>query len=208
MDREASVSSLEEQGGWLTGVRRRPSPNQDTRPPGTAINLLVIHGISLPPGCYGEGYIDRLFVNTLNTAQHPRLAGLNKLQVSAHFLIERDGALTQYVPLHRRAWHAGESCFQGRPRCNDYSIGIELEGTDNEPYETPQYHVLTTLTHVLQRLYPALSQERIVGHSDIAPGRKTDPGPSFDWQRYRGMLDQPGVEDITATDAPLLRGAS
>ena len=208
MAREASVSSPGEQGGWLTGVRRLPSPNQDTRPPGAVIDLLVIHGISLPPGCYGGAYIDRLFTNTLDPAGCPELAGLEGLRVSAHFLIDRGGALTQYVPLHRRAWHAGQSSFQGRPRCNDYSIGVELEGTDSEPYEEPQYQVLAALTRTLLHWYPGISPGRITGHSDIAPGRKTDPGPCFDWSRYRHLVGAMRVDKVAATARSLRHGAS
>ncbi len=170
--------------GWLTPARHVPSPNCDDRPPGVAVDLLVIHGISLPPGEFGGPYIDALFTNTLAALPlHPDLAGLAQLRVAAHLLIRRNGELAQYVPLHRRAWHAGQSNFQGRERCNDFSIGIELEGTDDTPYTDPQYQVLAALIPVLRAAYPAITAGRIVGHSHIAPGRKTDPGPFFDWTR-------------------------
>jgi AmpD protein len=174
--------------GWLAAARRLPSPNQDRRPPGVAVDLLVVHGISLPPGEFGGPWIDRLFTNTLDPAAHPVFAELVGLRVSAHVLIRRDGGLTQYVPFHRRAWHAGRSAFRGREGCNDFSIGVELEGTDSVPYQDAQYRALARLTRILMAHYPGIAAERIAGHSDIAPGRKTDPGPAFDWQRYRALL--------------------
>ncbi len=176
--------------GWVRPARQYESPNQDARPDAQDISLLVIHGISLPPGEFGGGWVDALFRNTLDTAAHPYFAGLAGLKVSSHLLIDRQGDLTQYVPLHRRAWHAGLSCWQGRERCNDFSVGVELEGTDVTPYTDEQYLTLARLSHALLASYPGLTAERIVGHSDIAPGRKTDPGPAFDWQRYRGMLNR------------------
>ena len=174
--------------GWLEGVRRVPSPNCDERPPETDIDLVVVHGISLPPGVYGGEYIDRLFTNTLDPAAHPDFRPVAGLRVSAHVLIRRDGGLTQYVPLHLRAWHAGASRFEDRTGCNDFSIGIELEGWDRDPYEHVQYQALAELIGTLSAHWPGIRPERVVGHSDIAPGRKTDPGPAFEWRRLRTLL--------------------
>ena len=179
--------------GWLQGVPHHPSPNCDPRPPEAAIDLLVIHNISLPPGEFGGPWIDQLFTNTLNTDAHPWFRdNLVGVQVSAHALIRRDGELVQYVNFEQRAWHAGVSCFDGRERCNDFSIGIELEGSDDRPFEPAQYQTLAALTHTLMTSYPAIKRQRITGHCDIAPGRKTDPGPRFSWQRYHQLLSQPG----------------
>lgn len=174
--------------GWLAGIRRLPSPNCDPRPPGSEPELIVIHGISLPPGRYGGPWIDRFFTNTLPAVADPYFATIQHLQVSSHVLIARDGALTQYVPFNMRAWHAGASNWRGREACNDFSIGIELEGTDDEPYDHRQYPVLAALIAVLQRAYPALAAGAVAGHSDVAPGRKTDPGPSFDWHHLEHRL--------------------
>ncbi|MFZ5593482.1 MAG: 1,6-anhydro-N-acetylmuramyl-L-alanine amidase AmpD [Pseudomonadota bacterium] len=174
--------------GWLQGARCVGSPNQDERPADAAIDLLVIHGISLPPGEFGGGWIDALFTNTLDPQAHPYFQEIADLRVSAHVLIRRDGEIVQYVPFHRRAWHAGQSCFEGRARCNDFSIGVELEGCDDRPYEEAQYTALAELARALMAAYPAITPRRIAGHSDIAPGRKTDPGLAFDWQRFRTLL--------------------
>jgi len=176
---------LDKTGGWVTEAVKIPSPNFNQRPAGQAgeISLLVIHNISLPPGEFGTGMIDALFTNCLPTERHPYFAQLAGLQVSSHFLIERSGQLKQFVSCNERAWHAGTSSFQGRTACNDFSIGIELEGTDDIPYTDAQYSCLEQLIDCLQKSYPLLKHERICGHSDIAPGRKTDPGPAFDWQR-------------------------
>lgn len=174
--------------GWLSGCDWVVSPNCDDRPGPDDISLIVIHGISLPPGEFGGGWIDRLFTNTLPADAHPYFAQIQGLKVSAHALIRRDGKIVQYVPFHRRAWHAGLSSFQGRERCNDYSIGIELEGTDTTPYENTQYEALAGLIRGLLRHYPRLSPQAIVGHSDVAPGRKTDPGERFDWVRLGALL--------------------
>ncbi len=163
------------------------SPNANERPD-NEISLLVIHNISLPPGQYGGGHVAELFTNRLDPEGHPFFREIEGLEVSAHLLIERDGTLTQFVPFDRRAWHAGKSCFEGREACNDFSIGIELEGTDEEPFTDNQYSVLALVTRALLQAYPALTPARITGHSDIAPGRKTDPGPAFDWGRYRASL--------------------
>jgi AmpD protein len=175
-------------GGWDAAARRCPSPNFNERPAGSEISLLVIHNISLPAGCFGTGHVEALFCNTLDCAAHPDFADLEGLAVSSHFLIERDGSLVQFVSCDQRAWHAGLSSWCGRDNCNDFSIGIELEGTDRQPYEDAQYRELVSLTRRLQRRYPSLAAGAIVGHSDIAPGRKTDPGPAFDWARFRSAL--------------------
>lgn len=174
--------------GWLEGVRRSPTPNCDDRPPGTAIDLVVLHGISLPPGEFGGDGIDRLFNNTLDRGAHPHYREVAGLRVSAHCLVRRDGAVTQYASFLRRAWHAGRSSWQGRPDCNDYSVGIELEGTDDRPYESIQYDAAARIVAALMVAYPAIDMERCVGHSDVAPGRKTDPGSAFDWADFRVRL--------------------
>jgi AmpD protein len=174
--------------GWLSPARRVASPNCDERPEDCPTELLVIHGISLPPGEFGGPWIDALFTNGLDVDVHPYFREIEDLRVSAHVLIRRDGEVVQYVPFNRRAWHAGISCFNGRERCNDFSIGIELEGSDDRPYEEVQYRVLADVCRVLLAAYPTLNPERIVGHCDIAPGRKTDPGPYFEWPRLRALL--------------------
>ncbi len=174
--------------GWLLDVRRAPSPNCDARPPGVEAELIVVHGISLPPGEFGGPWIDRLFTNSLPPQAHPYFEKIADQRVSAHLLIDRGGAIAQYVPFHLRAWHAGESSYAGRAACNDFSIGIELEGTDTAAYEERQYHVLARVIGALCRAYPRLSPARLAGHSDIAPGRKTDPGPAFDWPRLRTLV--------------------
>ena len=150
--------------------------------------LIVVHGISLPPDDFGGPWIDRLFTNTLPPDAHPYFASIQTLRVSSHLLIRRDGEPVQYVPFHERAWHAGASSYQGRERCNDFSIGVEMEGADEVPYEPAQYRMLAAAIVTLCDAYPSLSLERIAGHSDIAPGRKTDPGPAFDWQRLYALL--------------------
>ena len=174
--------------GLLDAARFQPSPNCDDRPAGLVVDLIVVHGISLPPGIFGGPWIDALFANTLDPAAHPYFQSIAGLRVSAHLLIRRDGGLAQYVPFHRRAWHAGESVYAGRPRCNDFSIGIELEGADHLPYDDRQYSRLAVVVAALRTAYPTIRPDRLVGHSDIAPGRKTDPGPAFDWTRLRRML--------------------
>ncbi|OUS09976.1 N-acetylmuramoyl-L-alanine amidase [Gammaproteobacteria bacterium 54_18_T64] len=172
----------------MAGARQCPSPNQGERPVDGEVSLLVIHNISLPPGQFGGGYIEQFFTNVLNADEHSYFAEIAELQVSAHLLIDRRGEVVQFVPLSRRAWHAGDSSFAGCANCNDYSIGIELEGTDVEPYSDAQYQSLVQVSRQLLAAYPALKTERIVGHSDIAPGRKTDPGPAFDWAHFFAML--------------------
>jgi AmpD protein len=171
--------------GLAGRARQVPSPNCDDRPPGVTADLIILHGISLPPGDYGGPWIDRLFTNQLPADAHPYFAEVAALRVSAHALVRRDGEVVQYVPFHRRAWHAGQSSWQGRERCNDYSIGIEIEGTDASAYEPAQYAAVAALIAELCRAYPSLSIDRVVGHSDVAPGRKTDPGLAFDWPRLR-----------------------
>lgn len=168
---------------WLTPARRLPSPNCNDRPEPAAIELLVVHGISLPPGHFGGRAIEDLFLNRLDLTADPSFASLEGARVSSHLLITRRGAVTQFVPFHRRAWHAGESAWRGRPGCNDYAIGIELEGTDHRPYTRSQYRKLRLVVETLLNRYPRLSPDAVVGHFEIAPGRKTDPGPSFDWLR-------------------------
>jgi len=174
--------------GRLLGARQVDSPNCDDRPAGQAPELLVVHGISLPPGAYGGPWIDALFTNTLQADEHPYFATLAGLRVSAHLLVRRDGSVVQYVPFHRRAWHAGASRWRGRERCNDFSIGIELEGTDATAYEPAQYVTLGLVAAELCRAYPTLAPEAVVGHSDVAPGRKSDPGIAFDWPLLRARL--------------------
>jgi len=174
--------------GWHSGARRLPSPNRDARPTGAALELVVVHAISLPPGRYGGGSIERLFTNALERHAHPYFAAIADLRVSAHFLIDRDGALTQFVPVHERAWHAGVSSWCGREACNDFSVGIELEGCDDDAFTEAQYAALLALLDDLAPLISEFSAGCIVGHSDIAPGRKTDPGPRFDWARVRARF--------------------
>jgi AmpD protein len=173
---------------FLDGTRYIPSPNCDERPPGCTISLLVVHSISLPPDEFGGNSVIELFTNRLDHEAHPYYRNLLGLKVSSHFFIRRDGETIQFVPCAKRAWHAGVSCWQGRDRCNDYSIGIELEGSDTRPFTDAQYESLTALTRALQSIYPVTD---IVGHAEIAPGRKTDPGPCFDWERYRHACTRP-----------------
>lgn len=171
--------------GWLSGVRKIASPNFDRRPSRSAIDMLVIHNISLPPDQFGGPEIAEFFTNRLDGEAHPYFAQLKGVRVSSHFLIRRDGGLIQFVPCTQRAWHAGVSSWEGRTRCNDFSIGIELEGSDFVAFTDAQYAALARLTRLLQRTYPL---RHLVGHADIAPGRKTDPGPHFDWKRFRAAL--------------------
>jgi len=175
--------------GRLENVTFLPSPNFNQRPDEGDIHLLVIHNISLPPGQFGTGDIQALFLNGLDYDQHPYFDTLRGLEVSSHLLIERDGKVTQFVPFHQRAWHAGVSEYEGRSNCNDYSIGIELEGTDQSGFTDAQYRRLVELSAIIINTYPNIGEKHIVGHSDIAPGRKTDPGESFDWARYRLALN-------------------
>ncbi|MDX1901516.1 MAG: 1,6-anhydro-N-acetylmuramyl-L-alanine amidase AmpD [Gammaproteobacteria bacterium] len=176
--------------GMLTSVRYAASPHYDARPVGTEIDLLVIHSISLPPGDHETQYIEDFFCGEgLDPALHPYFATLQAVRVSAHLLIARGGEVIQFVPFTQRAWHAGESFFDGRTRCNDFSIGIELVGTDDTEYTDQQYARLVEVIFALQAVYPKITHDRIVGHSEIAPGRKTDPGKKFDWQRLKQLLE-------------------
>jgi AmpD protein len=174
--------------GLLAEARYCPSSHCDDRPAGTAVDMVVVHNISLPPGQFGTGAIEAFFCGKLDFTAHPYFATIAALRVSAHLLITRQGDIIQFVPFHRRAWHAGESSYQGKTRCNDFSIGIELEGTDDLPYEERQYRQLAAVISSLRQCYPAITKDRIVGHSDIAPVRKTDPGPAFDWNYLQGKL--------------------
>jgi AmpD protein len=176
--------------GWLNTAKQLESPNADLRPDPQDISLLVIHNISLPPEQFGGPYIEQLFSNKLDPKDHPYFRDIYTLKVSSHLLIDRDGNITQFVPLNKRAWHAGVSEFQGRQRCNDFSIGIELEGADHIPYTHNQYSALAEVTLDIIGQYPMITQKTIVGHSDIAPGRKTDPGEAFDWNRYRCLINE------------------
>lgn len=183
-------------GGWLRRARRIESPNQDERPPGMPVDLLVIHYISLPPGVFSGDAIERLFTNRLAGHEDSHLASLSTLRVSAHFLIRRTGELTQFVGTDRRAWHAGESSLGGRSRCNDFSIGVELEGDGEHPFTQRQYRRLATLIKALRKRYPLAL---IAGHSDIAPGRKQDPGPWFDWH---WLMTQPCTATLVRPPPP------
>ena len=181
----------------MSGARQVPSPNRDARPAGFAPHLIVVHGISLPPGEFGGPWIDRLFTNRLPADAHPYFAEVAGLTVSSQLCIGRDGAPTQYVSFNERAWHAGVSIYEGRSACNDFSIGIELEGTDTAAYDERQYQVLAQAVAALCAAYPSLSPERVVGHSDISPGRKTDPGPAFDWPHARRLIAAGNASDRT-----------
>lgn len=185
--------------GLLATARYVESPHCDDRPENTVIDMIVVHGISLPPGQFGDHFIERFFQGKLDFSAHPSFETIKALKVSSHLLIKRTGELIQFVPFMQRAWHAGESFFQGRSRCNDFSIGIELEGTDTLPYELIQYKTLAEVIYALQLMYPAITRERIVGHSDIAPGRKTDPGGSFDWHYLDCLLTAQAIEFSTET---------
>lgn len=177
------------ENGWIDVDRRIESPNHDCRPDNTEISLLVIHNISLPPNEFEGNYVDHFFTNRLNPSRHPYFEEIAHLKVSTHFYIDRKGIITQYVSVNLRAWHAGESLFENRPRCNDFSIGIELQGADHIIYTEAQYSRLVSLTQQLQSIFPLITADRIVGHSDISPGRKTDPGSSFDWKRYLTLVE-------------------
>ena len=176
--------------GFLCNVRQVESPNKDARPKEAGIDLVVIHSISLPPGAYAERDIEAFFCNKLDTTKDPFYERIKDLRVSAHFLIRRDGEIIQFVSCELRAWHAGASEFLGKNRCNDFSIGIELEGCDEDPFTDLQYSNLLILVKALQCRYPAITSQRIVGHSDVSPGRKTDPGPYFDWPGLRERLEK------------------
>lgn len=184
-------------GGWLQGAVHCSSPNFDARPSGGMARLIVVHAISLPPGEFGGHGVEALFCNSLDSAEHPDYDAIAGLRVSAHFFIRRDGALIQFVSVNDRAWHAGVSVWRGHERCNDFSIGIELEGTDHVSFECEQYRCLAELIGVLRASYPI---DEVVGHADIAPGRKTDPGPYFDWSKLRDMLASGGMVGMRVRD--------
>jgi len=175
--------------GLLEEAEYLPSPNCDDRAENGDMDLLIIHNISLPPNQFGGPHINQLFTNCLNPDEHPFFEEICHLRVSSHLLIRRDGSIIQYVPFHKRAWHAGVSEYQGRSQCNNFSIGIELEGADEVPYEEAQYQTLAEVSKTLFDTYPNMTKDHITGHSDIAPGRKTDPGPAFEWAKYRDMLE-------------------
>ena len=178
-----------DQQGWLEGVTRKPSSNCNERPEQAEVSLLVVHNISLPPGQFGGTHICDFFTNGLDVCAHPYFSEIADMRVSAHLLIDREGELVQFVSFKDRAWHAGQSCFAGVDNCNDFSIGIELEGTDDIPYTDQQYLALTAITQLLMASYPGIAKQNIVGHSEIAPDRKTDPGRAFDWPRYLNTLE-------------------
>ena len=175
--------------GYLTTATQCPSPNANQRPPGQSISLLVVHNISLPPGEFGTGCVQKFFTNQLDSSLHPYFDTIAELQVSAHIFIERTGNIIQFVPFDARAWHAGASCFRGVANCNDYSIGIELEGCDDIAYTDAQYEALAELAREILVAYPDITPDRIVGHNQIAPERKTDPGEAFDWARFHQLLE-------------------
>jgi AmpD protein len=179
-----------DEAGWLQSVELFRSPNFDSRPDNAQIKLVVVHGISLPPGEYGGGHIQRFFCNHLDANLHPYFETICSMTVSAHCLVERDGKILQFVSFQDRAWHAGESQWCGETACNNFSVGIELEGCDDEAYTGAQYLGLAALVRALRSRYPQIADDAITGHSDIAPGRKTDPGPAFDWDRLKGCLDK------------------
>ncbi len=181
------------ESGLIREARQVPSPNFDDRPTGCCAELIILHGISLPPGEFGGEWIDRLFTNSIDSDMHPYFCEIVDLRVSSHLLIRRDGELVQYVSLTKRAWHAGVSCYQDREKCNDFSIGIELEGTDEIPYTDMQYEMLGTTVKAIRAAFPAMADAPVVGHHDVAAGRKTDPGPVFDWQRLNSQLAGGGV---------------
>ena len=189
MSKGRDVTRINGATGLLAEVRQVASPHCDARPAGTTLDLIVLHGISLPPGEFGGPWIDRLFTGSLPPAAHPYFSEIAAARVSAHVLIRRDGEIVQYVPFGLRAWHAGVSQYQGRSACNDFSVGIEFEGTDERSYESAQYESGASVVRALLRTYSTLDQRRIVAHSEIAPGRKTDPGASFDWDRIRALLE-------------------
>jgi len=193
MDAEDTVYTISPGQGLIRPAEQCPSPNQDDRPEGCEPELIIIHSISLPPGEFGGPCVEQLFTNRLDWDAHPYFAEIRGLKVSSHVFIRRDGGLIQFVPFSRRAWHAGESCYRDREDCNDFSIGIELEGEDEMPYDDRQYEALTKTVATLQATYTTLCARRIVGHCDVAPNRKTDPGPAFDWLRlYDGLSNNTG----------------
>jgi len=183
--------SIDTGSGLIHPATQCTSPNKDDRPAGVEPDLVIIHGISLPPGSFGGPYVEALFTNNLNPAEHPYFQEIESLRVSSHLLIRRDGNIVQFVPFHCRAWHAGVSIFRGRDCCNDFSIGIELEGTDDVAYTDAQYDVLSSVLLAVMEAYPDITPFRIAGHCDVAPGRKSDPGPAFDWLRLYDAIGHP-----------------
>jgi len=181
---------INNKSGLLAEATQISSDNNDDRPDNECIRLIVVHNISLPPGEFGGPYISQLFTNQLNKSEHPYFSDIYQLKVSSHLLIRRDGEIIQYVPFHKRAWHAGTSSYCGIESCNDFSIGIELEGTDDIPYEPVQYEILADLIQELRQSYPDIDKNAITGHCDIAPGRKTDPGPAFNWDHLQKLITQ------------------
>jgi len=179
---------IDKKSGLLSSATYLPSPHHNERPDNILIDMIVVHNISLPPGQFGGGEIAKFFCGNLDMSLHPYFQTIAHLKVSSHLLIDRQGKIIQFVPFHKRAWHAGESFFQGRTQCNDFSIGIELEGTDTVPFEDIQYKTLAQIIILLKKVYPDITREKIVGHSDIAPGRKTDPGPEFKWDYLDCLL--------------------
>ena len=193
----AAVDTLNIESGWFESARHLPSSNADERPPEEQVELIVVHAISLPPGEFGGGHVEKFFRNRLDPKAHPYFSEISAMRVSAHLYIDRQGQLTQFVSTRARAWHCGVSAFEGRQRCNDFSVGIEMEGCDNLKFAAAQYERLVSVLKELVRCYPLCNENRIVGHSDIAPGRKTDPGPHFDWDAVRNRL-----AGVAAIDAP------
>jgi N-acetyl-anhydromuramoyl-L-alanine amidase len=187
-ERMTNFLRINELTGLLVPVNYQSSPHHDARPAGVQIDMIVVHGISLPPGEFGSAAVSQFFCGQLPMDSHPAYLAIANLRVSAHLFIRRTGEIIQFVPFHARAWHAGVSYFQGKSHCNDFSIGIELEGTDDLPYEDCQYIQLSQVVSLLLLAYPGITQDRIVGHEDIAPGRKTDPGPFFNWPHFRGLI--------------------
>ncbi|MES2661684.1 MAG: 1,6-anhydro-N-acetylmuramyl-L-alanine amidase AmpD [Pseudomonadota bacterium] len=185
---QKTAAAFHIESGWITPARHSLSPNHDVRPVNTAIDAIIIHGISLPPGIFGGSGIEELFSNRLNPSEHPYYETIHQFKVSSHLVIRRTSAVIQYVGFEQRAWHAGVSSLEGQERCNDFSIGIELEGCDDIPYTDKQYFVLTHIVTTLRRTYSGITEQRVIGHDHIAPGRKTDPGPAFDWKRLRTLM--------------------
>jgi AmpD protein len=195
----ASEFTVDPKIGLISPARQCLSPNRDARPEGASLDMVVLHGISLPPGEFGGSEIEALFLNRLDWDAHPYFAEIRGMEVSAHLLIRRDGELIQFVPFTERAWHAGESSFRGISRCNDYSIGIELEGEDDTPYDERQYRVLPDVLKAVSQAYPGISPRELAGHCDVAPGRKSDPGPAFDWLRLYDALGETLEHKISCT---------
>jgi len=191
----AGKPSLQVVDHLLCGARQRPSPNADARPDAGDIRLVVVHGISLPAGVFGTGQVEKFFMNRLDCRSHPSFASIGGVRVSTHLFIDRRGIVIQFVPFHRRAWHAGVSSWRGRSGCNDFSIGIELEGLDEIPYTLQQYDTLAAVIASLLAAYPLLAPGSVVGHCHVAPGRKRDPGDAFDWPRLRKLLTQPDLSE-------------